>query len=438
LTSQSNGRRTSGLIDGNGFYQSRAALGGSWVFAAAPAVTDTGEPAPEAAVEPPYHLSDSATVRTQSRYILERYREALTDLDCSFENITQVEQYITLKAHADGYLEVSRGPGFFERRRPGSCLMQTGTFLPQSNVIQAMPLGFTHASGFTKDITTSGLLYVKPKPERGPSHEQEGPFSEVVMAGPYVFCTLWASDYETGVHPDVKVEDWVWWGNEMRSEAKWAVGALDKKLEAGGTTSDQVVHCTAFLNDLGDLYELDQIWAEKFPVDPPARTVLPVRGQGAPRREGALTHAEGSVRMEIQVRALRPGHGAERSVISTGSETLGHQSEAVKAGDLLWISGTLAGDRGGLRAGSSAASQIDYLMGRIEAICAAGGTSLANLLRVRAYVTEPSDGYLLHAALRNAFPDSPPCVAVNEVRGPLLLPNASIMIDGVAWVPHSA
>lgn len=428
-------RRTSGKIDGNGFYQSRAAAGGNWVFAASPAVDDQGLHAAEAIPDPPYHLSSSATVRAQAHYILDRFKDALADLDSSFSNIAQIEQYITRKAHADGYLEVSRGPGYLERRRPGSCLLQTGTFLPKSNVVMPLSMAYTNSSGYEKEITTSGLLYVAPKAERGPSHEEEGPFSEVVMAGPYVFCTLWASDYETGVHPDVQVEQWVWWGDEMRNEANWAVNALDRKLEAGGTTSDQVVHVTTFLNDLGDLFELDKVWARKFPENPPARTVLPVRGQGSPRREGALTHAEGSMRMENQVRALRPGHGAERTVVSTGADTLGPQSEAVKAGDLLWISGTFAGDRGGLRSGPSTASQIEYIMGRISDVCAAGGTDVTNLLRLRAYVTDADDGYLVYAALREAVPDNPPCVAVSEVRGPLQLPGATVMMDGVAWAP---
>ena len=437
MTSRASGvqRSTAGLIDGNGFYQSRAASGGSWVFASSPPVDPSGAVAAQTRVEPPYHLSASATVRTQARFILDHYKEALSDLDSAFENIAQIEQYITLKAHADGYLEVSRGAGYLERRRPGSCLLQTGAFLPADTVVMAMPMAFTNASGFQKEITTSGLLYVQPKKERGPSHEEEGPFSEVVMAGPYVFCTLWASDYKTGVHPDVRVEEWVWWGDEMRNEANWAVDALDRKLEAGGTTSDQVVHVTTFLNELGDLYELDKVWARKFPEDPPARTILPVRGQGSPRLEGALTHAEGAMRMENQVRAIRPGYGVERSIVSTGKEPLGHLSEAVKAGDLLWISGTFAGDGGGLRSGRSTASQIDHILQRIADICVAGGTELGNLLRLRAYVTDSNDGYLIYSALRNAVPKDPPCVAISEVRPPLQLPGATVMMDAVAWAP---
>ncbi len=97
-------------------------------------------------------------------------------------------------------------------------------------------------------------------------------------------------------------------------------------------------------------------------------------------------------------------------MITTGADTLGHQAEAIKAGDLLWISGTLAGDRGGLRSAPSSASQVDYILERFSAICAAGGSGLENLLRLRAYVTNPTDGYLVYSALRNAVPRDPPWV----------------------------
>ena len=45
--------------------------------------------------------------------------------------------------------------------------------------------------------------------------------AEIVTAGPYVFTPVWASDYETGVHPEVKVAQWVWWGNEARNEIRF-------------------------------------------------------------------------------------------------------------------------------------------------------------------------------------------------------------------------
>ena len=169
----------------------------------------------------------------------------------------------------------------------------------------------------------------------------------MVSAGPYVFCTIWASDYETGVHPDVKLPDWVWWGNEIRNEAVWGMEALKKKLETGETSLENAVHCTVLMVDIADLYELDLVWKETFGDNPPARTVTPVRGLGAPRFEGTLHHHENAMRMEIQFRSIRPGHGVTKQVLATDDRQLGHEVRGVRTGNLLWISGQLAGDKDG-------------------------------------------------------------------------------------------
>ena len=430
------GRVTTDLVDGNGFYFSRAAAGGRWVFLASVAVDEHGNLAEDVRVPPPYALSPSAQVRYQTRFIFERFREDLKRLDTSMENIMQVEQYIQLKAHGDGYLETSRGPEYLEYNRPSSMLVQTGDFWPPEVVVAPSGFAFVPDSELAqKEIRSTGLSYARKYPEFGESYTKEAPFSEVVLAGPYVFCTIWASDYQTGLHPDVNLPDWIWFGNEIRNEAVWGVEALRRKLEAGGTSLDNAVHCTVLLNEIEDLYELDLIWEKAFGDSPPARTVAPIRGFGAPRREGAKHHRDGSMKMEIQFRSIRPGYGVEKEIVSTGRDWLGREPEAVRAGDLLWVSGQLAVDAKGSPTGHDTAGQLTYLFERLAEICRAGGTTIENLLRVRAYVTDPQETPLVYEALRRAVPKDPPTALVAGVPGPLQIPECTVMIDAVAYVP---
>ena len=164
---------------------------------------------------------------------------------------------------------------------PSSALMETGEFIPEGIVVAPSAIGFVPRPGLEeKEIRSTGLSYARKYPEFGPSYTHEAPFSEVVLAGPYVFTTIWASDYETGVNPDVILPDWVWWGTEIRNEALWGMDALRRKLETGGTSLENAVHCTVLLNEIEDLYELDLVWKEAFGDNPPARTVTPVRGLG--------------------------------------------------------------------------------------------------------------------------------------------------------------
>jgi enamine deaminase RidA (YjgF/YER057c/UK114 family) len=428
-------RRTVGLVDGNGFYFSRAASGGRWVFLSSVAVDREGLVAPEVQVPAPYTRSPSANVRQQSRYILDQYVTGLKELGTSMENVAQVEQYVQTKDHADGYLETSRGPGFLEYDRPSSALIETGNFWPEEIVVAPTGFGFIPDSELTaKEIRSTGLSYARKYPEFGESYTKEAPFSEVVLAGPYVFCTLWASDYETGVHPDVKLPDWVWWGNEMRNEAVWAIDALRRKLEAGGTTIDNGVHCTVLLGEIEDLFELDLIWQEAFGDSPPARTVIPVSGFGAPRFEGAKHHRDGSPKMEIQFRSIRPGYGATKEIVSTGREWLGHEPEAVKADNLLWISGQFAGDASGLLTSPDAPSQFEFILDRLGEICDAAGTNIRNLLRVRGYVLDVADTPAFYAALRKAVPVDPPSAIVAGVPGPFQVPGCTVLVDAVGYV----
>jgi 2-iminobutanoate/2-iminopropanoate deaminase len=141
------------------------------------------------------------------------------------------------------------------------------------------------------------------------------------------------------------------------------------------------------------------------------------------------------MKMEALFQVLRPGFGAEREVVSTGTPPLGHESEAVKAGPLLWTSGQLAADAGGLVTEPDTGAQLEHVFRRLDEICEAGGTTLANLLLLRAFVTDHADGYAVYSALKQRVPHDPPCVCVNQVPAPLQVPEATVVVDAVAYVP---
>ena len=184
-------------------------------------------------------------------------------------------------------------------------------------------------------------------------------YNEIVTAGDYVFTVGdWSSDYATGIRSDVKADDWIWWGNEARNETNFILKTLNARLENADTSLANAVHCTVFLVDLGDLYEVDLVWKKFFPKDPPARTVIPIRGLGTPRAEGPSTHAEGAMKMESMFQSVRLSDATAREVITTGSPVLGHESEAVRAGHLLWTSAILAGNESGLGTRSDIQSQL--------------------------------------------------------------------------------
>jgi enamine deaminase RidA (YjgF/YER057c/UK114 family) len=245
-----------------------------------------------------------------------------------------------------------------------------------------------------------------------------------------------AFNWETrDIEEEVKVGDHVWWGSEIRNEADFLATRLESYLGRVEATLNDVVHTTIYLLDIGDLYELDRVWKRRFPDNPPARTVVPVRGLGCPRKEAPeLTHSEKGVSMEHLSQSIRPGFGVTKEVVTSGATVLQHESEAVKAGPLLWISGQMAVSESGLPVGRETVDQLDFLFGRLDEICRAGGTRLENVVRFRAFLADPNDAYLVYAALRRHVPADPPTVMVTGVPGPLQIPECTVIVDAVAYV----
>lgn len=439
-------RRTFDLIDGNGFFGSRVTTAGPWVFFGGPAVDGDGLVRGPDSLSWGYQGSSVAQVRSQTQYLFSRLSAIFGELGTSLENLLQIEQYVERKVQHDPFLEVSRSVEFIGRRRPGSLCLQAGRYLPRGAVLNVAGLAYIPSERvpdkevFRTDLSYSGAKHERPgvglSPDKFPQFfeavSDEAPFSEVVVAGPYVFNTVYASDYTTGPHPDMRIADWSVWGNEMRSEAMWMSMALDKKLTAGGTSVDRVVHCTAHLGEIDDIYELDLIWRKLFGSSPPARTLVPVAGFGQPRIEGAKHHWEGSPKMEIQFRSVLPH--VEREVISVEGRVLDTESDAVRVEDLLWIGGQSAATPSGPATAGSVEAEVEYVFDRLAKVCDAGGSRLSDLLRIRAYVTNDDAGAAFCEGLKKHVPTDPPATTVTVVPESLHVADCSLLVDAVGHV----
>ena len=434
------GRRSVGAVDGSGLYFSRVVTAGRYAFFAGPAVDDAGRWPEEVRPPAPYHLSHAAHVSRQTKYIYERLGTELGALGSSNAEILQVEQFIPRKVYADGYLNVSRGPGAMETRRPASALLACGDLFSPEAVIDPTGIALIPGAGASKEILqeSEGFQDGMRQEMFGETYAEEGPFNEVLAAGPYVFTVGdQVMDWGKGdIPPEVKVGDFVWWGSEIRNETEFLLDRLERYLDWAGATLDDVIHTTVYLTRISDYYEFDMAWKNRFPNDPPARTVVPVRGLGIPRIEAeGLGHADKAVNIEHLTQSIRPGHGASKEIIEVaGERPASHESVAVKAGELLWVSSLYAAQPGGgLATAPDARSQLEPIFERLEKIVGAGGSSLANLVRVRAFITDPADAYAVYAAVRAACPTDPPNVVVTGVPAPLPFPGCTLAVDAVAY-----
>lgn len=115
---------------------------------------------------------------------------------------------------------------------------------------------------------------------------------------------------------------------------------------------------------------------------------------------------------------------------------IGPYSHAVRAGGLLFCSGQIALDPdSGELVGTNPAEQARRCLENLSAVCAAGGASLADAVRLTVYMTDLSAFADLNEAYGEFFEgDAPARVAI----GVAALPKgAQVEIDAVVALPDS-
>jgi len=111
-----------------------------------------------------------------------------------------------------------------------------------------------------------------------------GPYSQAIASGNLVFCSgQVALEPATGafVEGDVQVQ------------TRRALENLSGVLNAAGSSLAQVVKTTVFLVSMGDFAAMNEVYAEFFPGDPPARSTI------------AVAELPKGARVEIEAIALR-------------------------------------------------------------------------------------------------------------------------------------
>lgn len=94
-----------------------------------------------------------------------------------------------------------------------------------------------------------------------------GPYSPAVRAGDFLYVSG-----QPGVDPATAKPV----GSGFDEQASQAFRNLDAVLRAGGSSLALVVNTTILVTDIADFPRLNELFAEAFPTDPPARMVMQV------------------------------------------------------------------------------------------------------------------------------------------------------------------
>jgi reactive intermediate/imine deaminase len=117
------------------------------------------------------------------------------------------------------------------------------------------------------------------------------------------------------------------------------------------------------------------------------------------------------------------------------SEPLSHYTDAVRAGDLLFVSGIVPVDAGGaLVGGDDVVAQARAVFDVLGRVLAAAGAAAGDVVKVTVFLIDIDDRPLVNPVRQEFFGDSRPASTLVEISR-LAVPGAKIEVEAVAVLP---
>jgi 2-iminobutanoate/2-iminopropanoate deaminase len=115
-------------------------------------------------------------------------------------------------------------------------------------------------------------------------------------------------------------------------------------------------------------------------------------------------------------------------------EPISHYTDAVRAGDLLFVSGCIAVDaEGELVGGDDSVAQARQVFRNVGAALAAAGARPQDVVKVTLFLTDVDDRASINPVRQEFFGDTRPASTLVEVNR-LAIPGAKIEVEAVAIV----
>jgi 2-iminobutanoate/2-iminopropanoate deaminase len=117
------------------------------------------------------------------------------------------------------------------------------------------------------------------------------------------------------------------------------------------------------------------------------------------------------------------------------AEPISHYTDAVRAGELLFVSGFVPVDgEGRLVGGDDVVAQARQVLANLGAVLAAAGATFADVVKVTVYLTDIADRARINPVRQEVFGEARPASTLVEVSA-LAVPGAKLEIEAVALVP---
>lgn len=407
---------------------------GNWVFASGQMAQDYGAGIATDVLRPRAPNAAGPKRAREAKRIFDNVEAVLVAGGAALERIVRTDQF---------YPSVAMVPPFqAERRRrlgqhipPSTSIVQQGLLLPGAE-LDWQVIAVASDGPAIRHIDDAAL---RARPTSG--------YSPALTVGDFIFVpgnTAMAQGDEPkrdGVARAALIEDGLQWGGEpIRREAEFIVTErILPSLELAGVGADDVVKAQIYLSEPAESAVVADVWRAHFGASRAALSIIPCAERGL---------APIGAKIEINVLAHSRAGGAPKTPIDAGVVTsFEGQPQAIRVGDLLFLSGLLAIDEDGLvSAGEtdprqphfvdSAEAQADTILDAAAKLCAAAGTTLANVVRAQQFHTDLADFYAVHRAWQRRLPGQPIPFSAVEVPGPLPVPGCTVMMDLWVYAPE--
>jgi 2-iminobutanoate/2-iminopropanoate deaminase len=116
------------------------------------------------------------------------------------------------------------------------------------------------------------------------------------------------------------------------------------------------------------------------------------------------------------------------------AEPISHYTDAVRAGDLLFISGCVPVDGDGELVPGDVVAQARQVFANIGAVLSAAGATFADVVKVTVFLTDVDDRSAVNTVRQEVFGAARPASTLVEVRR-LAIAGARIEVEAVALLP---
>jgi enamine deaminase RidA (YjgF/YER057c/UK114 family) len=408
----------------------RGIRAGRWVFATGLAGTDYVHALAPEVLQRGHPFDEPSKAHREAQRLFANLDAVLAEAGTGPESVVRIDQYYTAPAVVDAYHETRRA--YFKGKIPPSTSNLHRRFARAQQSMEVQVMAAIPTTDFEVRHEAGASAYK--------IHASSG-YSPALSAGDFRFVpgqTAEALDeHHPGVDPQAQRARGLWKGTPIKLETDFIIRRkLAPTLQAVGADLDTVVKAQVYLRDQEDIPNFRETWSRHFPVEP-ATTIIATETPGFVMPDS---------RIEINTIALAKDGRTTKQVVAPVPPLFKGASSAIRAGDLLFISGLMAMRDGALiEAAQSDATQPFYaipvkaelreILAQADAICRAAGTSLANAVRIQQFHIDLADLAPTLEVWTEALDGAP--LPLSPIEVPWLpVPGARLQVDLWVYVPN--